>query len=391
VAVRVIAVAVPAIAFGLVVLLYRAYAARGKPWLAALALASGWTAWEFVFSMLSIHGTFGNVAYTQMDFLPVLQLASVFGIWGISFCLFFFAAAFALRSTTQGRRGKFAIGVIVAAALVLGFGAWRLHSGQSRDETVKVGLLASDFNENSNPEGPEKQGRLLLEYLAHADGLIARGTEVVVIPEKISLVEGALTGEIDAKYQAVVDRTQVPIVIGVIRRGDGRLYNEARMYMPGQAPLTYEKHHMLPPFESRMVVGTSRVVVNRATTWGLEICKDMDFPRLSREYGQDGVGLLLVPAWDFVVDGWLHDRMAILRGVESGFSIARTAKNGLLTVTDDRGRLIAEAKSTDGEFASVLARVPAGHERTVYGAWGDWFGWGSLGMMVVLTALLLKR
>jgi apolipoprotein N-acyltransferase len=55
----------------------------------------------------------------------------------------------------------------------------------------------------------------------------------------------------------------------------------------------------------------------------MTICKDMDFPGLSREYGQDDTALLLVPAWDFELDGWLHGRMAILRGVESGFSIAR--------------------------------------------------------------------
>ena len=54
----------------------------------------------------------------------------------------------------------------------------------------------------------------------------------------------------------------------------------------------------------------------------------MDFPRLSREYGKDGAAVLLVLAWDFSDDGWLHGRMAILRGVESGFSIARAPKQG---------------------------------------------------------------
>ena len=68
-------------------------------------------------------------------------------------------------------------------------------------------------------------------------------------------------------------------------------------------------------------------------TVGVAICKDLDFPPLGREYGNRGVGLLFVPAWDFNVDGWYHSRMAIMRGVESGFSIARVAKQGLHTVS----------------------------------------------------------
>ena len=43
----------------------------------------------------SPHGTFPNLGYTQMDFLPVLQVTSVAGIWGITFCLFLLPATIA--------------------------------------------------------------------------------------------------------------------------------------------------------------------------------------------------------------------------------------------------------------------------------------------------------
>ena len=46
------------------------------------------------------------------------------------------------------------------------------------------------------------------------------------------------------------------------------------------------------------------------------ICKDLDYPPLGRAYARAEVGLLLVPAWDFQNDGWLHSRMAVMRGVE---------------------------------------------------------------------------
>ena len=92
----------------------------------------------------------------------------------------------------------------------------------------------------------------------------------------------------------------------------------------------------------------------------------MDFTPLSRQYGEAGTGLMLVPAWDFDLDRWLHGHMAVMRGVESGFSIARAAKQGYLTVSDDRGRILAETRSDAAPFATLIADVPAVHNTTLY-------------------------
>ena len=104
------------------------------------------------------------------------------------------------------------------------------------------------------------------------------------------------------------------------------------------------------------------------------------------------MALLLVPAWDFDIDGWLHGRMAILRGVESGFSIVRCPKQGILTVTDDHGRVIAErdtsssAQAGSPAFASLVATVPVRHDATIYARLGDWFGWLNIALLVGLIA-----
>ena len=119
--------------------------------------------------------------------------------------------------------------------------------------------------------------------------------------------------------------------MGVVHIAPDAKWNEARIYSPSSPVRVYEKHHMLPPFESPLKPGTTRTLWKEPSgIWGVTICKDMDFPAMGRDYANDGAGLLLVPAWDFVGDGWLHGRMAILRGVESGFSIARAPKQGIL-------------------------------------------------------------
>jgi apolipoprotein N-acyltransferase len=261
---------------------------------------------------------------------------------------------------------------------------------------VKVGLIASDAQGNRDiaSAGTDTE-RLFREYAAEAEKAALQGARVLVIPEKLGVVVDPETRTTDTFFSGLADKTGAVIVAGMVRataqRGaTGReLYNEARVYAPGRAPLSYDKEHMLPPFESQLKPGTTLTTMEETSgTWGVEICKDMDFTPLSREYGVLGTGLLLVPAWDFGVDRTLHGHMALMRGVESGFSMARAAKLGFLTVSDNRGRVLAERRSdAGGRFTTLVAEVPVEHARTMYLRFGDWFAW----VMVAVLAGCLGR
>jgi len=87
------------------------------------------------------------------------------------------------------------------------------------------------------------------------------------------------------------------------------------------------------------------------------------------------LGLMLVPAWDFNTDGWLHARMAVLRGVEGGYAIVRAAANGLVTVSDSRGRMLGLRPSGRTTYESVVVDVPRGPGATLYVRIGDVFAW----------------
>ncbi len=386
-------VLVPALFFAAGVRLYRG-ALKNSAWRAALIFPSFWVFYEFASESLSPHSTAGNISYSQMNFLPVLQLASVTGIWGISFCLFLFASTVSvLLSGTSNRDEKRSLAIAVGLVLVavLGFGAWRLHSTPASD-TVMVGLVATDLPQNILPEAHADTLRLLREYADAAQKLASQGAKVVVMPEKVAVVLDSDLPEVDSLFESVATQTGTSVIIGVIHPTVNAKLNEARLYSPDGQIRTYEKHHMLPPFESSFKVGTDLIEWNEPSgRWGITICKDMDFPRLSRDYGNDGTGLLLVPAWDFVVDGWLHGRMGILRGVESGFSMARAPKQGILTVTDNRGRVLAERETSTAPFASLLAAVPVSHDATIYARFGDWFAWANIVLFIVLIASMSLR
>ena len=97
---------------------------------------------------------------------------------------------------------------------------------------------------------------------------------------------------------------------------------------------------------------------------------------------------MLVPANDFEVDDWLTARMTVLRGVESGFSIARAARGGGISfVSDQYGRVLAERRS-DSTMGVLEAEIPLRKTAsTVYTAIGDLFGWLCVLGWVILTLL----
>jgi apolipoprotein N-acyltransferase len=76
--------------------------------------------------------------------------------------------------------------------------------------------------------------------------------------------------------------------------------------------------------------------------------------------------------------------MAILRGVESGFTIVRASKQGVMTVTDDTGRVLAQRRTGAESFTSFIAAAPVHHSSTIYARFGDWFAW-----LNIATALCL--
>lgn len=390
-----------ALVFALVVLLVRALAHRGSLWSAWLALPAGWIAFEFIRNLLWPHGSAACVAYSQLNFLPFLQTASLAGPWGMGFVLMLFPGGLALGIHHWGQERKRALRILgatfgVPAALLI-FGAVRLAIPQGGPE-VKVGLIASDANGGAPVDGSGAPTQRLFEsYAEHARQLAAQGAQVVVMPEDMGAVLDSSVAQVDAIFQPIADQTGAVLVVGMARIGAAGRHNEARIYAPQAAVRSYAKEHLLPPWEtSHFTPGTSKTLFaapgrDAGQTWAVAICKDLDFTNPARAYGQAGAGLMLTPAWDFDVDGFFHGHIAVMRAVEDGFSLVRAARGGLLTVADNRGRIVAEIASGTAPFATLAATVPAGHGDTLFLSLGDWFGWCAIALLALVLAQLPRR
>ena len=87
---------IASVAFAAGILLFRVLVLRGALWSGLLALPAVWVTSEYVRNATSPHGSAGSLAYSQLEFLPFLQLASITGPWGMSFVLLLFPAALRL-------------------------------------------------------------------------------------------------------------------------------------------------------------------------------------------------------------------------------------------------------------------------------------------------------
>lgn len=377
------AIAQPGLVLALCVVVFRRLLMRGHALAAALAVPTTWVAAEYVNNLLSPHATFFNIGYTQMDALAVVQLAAVTGIWGIGFLLLLAPAAVAVQAapyaTRRGRSTTMAFAALCVIAAIA-YGGWRLQAPAT--DTVRAGLASFQKPRAAALSEPDGQA-LAARYLAAFDRLANAGARILLTPETSFTVTDA---SIPAFAEFATQRSLI-VGTGVDFKGDAQAERNALMvFRPGAAsPAMYNKHHLLVGLE-QYTPGDAYTVLEGTPRIGLAICKDMDFHDIGNAYAARRAQLLLVPAADFTVDGWLHSRMAIMRGVESGFAVARAAHAGRLTLSDDRGRVVAEA-SSERRDAELVGDLPLRETHTLYARWGDWFAWLDLAALAGWVAL----
>jgi apolipoprotein N-acyltransferase len=390
------ALVVPAIAFTFAVLAQRYAILHRMGCGGVVALPAAWTSYEFLMSLMAPDGTALNLAYSQAGILPLIQLASVTGIWGISFLVTLVPAGIAAAWHWRGekRLSLAAFGVPLCIALIAWSYGWARLGWSDPESSLRVGAATSDETVRYFDASTRKQALPVLEaYVRRIDELARRGAQVIVLPEKF--VGVALDYETEAirLLSGSSRRNRVTVIAGLNRVGRVPPRNTAFVFGPdGQLQVEYEKAFLLPGFERGYARGTSPGTFSvSGTTAGVAICKDMDFPRWLRRYAIRGVRIVFVPAWDFVDDGPLHARMAIVRGVEGGFAVVRSAQEGLVTISDHKGRILAEQVSSESRDVLLAGDVSLGPGHTLYSVAGDWFGAASVALTLIIVVMATLR
>lgn len=362
-----------------VVLLTRWLYRTGSLWMAMLAYPLFSTASEFLFNLASPHGSFGSLGYALIDLPILVQAASAGGVAALTFIGSLVPMAGALFVISP-RSWKYTALLAGSPLIVITvFGAVRMAHGYDRQ--VAVSLIAIDSLQDDDVRDEPTAIQNAKTYADLIDTFIDTRPNIVILPEK-SLIRKPGWHDTGALIREAAQRRRISVVAGFNETlADGQHANTAEFYQPMEQSRRYLKRKLIPGLESEFISGTESLIVENI---GIAICKDMDFPAVIQDYGRHGVQLMLVPAWDFSADAQLHARMAVVRGVENGFAVVRAAANGLLTVSDAYGRIIAEKPTAKDHAAILSTNVGLQSGTTLYALIGNVFGWFTVVSSVLL-------
>jgi apolipoprotein N-acyltransferase len=388
----------------------------------ALLLAPvAWVATEILRSHTLFNFAWCLLGYSQHENLPVLQLARLAAVFGVSFVVCAVNALLAFAWLAPPRTRARALGALAAlAALVLAHGAWMLSRPWESSGRLKVGLVQASIPQEEK-WAPGQALANVTKHLTLSEQAAQEGARLVVWPES------AAPGYYDRSewlQQTLGDlerRRGIYLLFGnddrEVREGPDRMWVGAKMLTPhGELPYRYHKVRLVPfgeyvPLQSLLTLGGrfSAKMVNQVADFapGQEytvgevdghrlsafICYEAIFPDLVREFAVRDAELFV----NITNDGWYgttsapyqHVSMARFRAVEGGRFLVRAANTGITAVVDPRGRMVASTRLF--ETTALVHEVDFVKGTTLYARTGDVFAWGCLGAAIALTGSLMAR
>ena len=376
--------------------------------------------------------------YSQHQWLPIIQLADHFGVYGVSFLLVLVNAAlaellvwgfkvyrgFALRSFPWTSSGA------AAAALNVAFlyGTTVLAGAdQVPTRTLSIGLVQPNVDQAQKWDVAFRHETL--DRYARLTGSIGKDLDLVIWPEAAT----PFLFEMEPQYRQLVTKMAqdagAPLLFGspALRRyPDGRPYllNSAYLLaLDGQILGRYDKQHLVPfgeyipfhhsflffldklvegigdfeagpgatlfmfkPREKTPPMAAAATVPDFHVKFGVVICYEVIFPNLVRQFASNGAEFMVT----ITNDAWFgpssapyqHFSMVVFRSVENRLAFARAANTGISGLIDPYGR-VREATPIFTQEA-LSGTVEIGYQKTFYAKYGDVFAYGC----AIITALL---
>jgi apolipoprotein N-acyltransferase len=417
-----------------------------------LVFPLAWTVFEYLRSIGFLAYPWALTAHSQYTALPVIQVASITGVWGVSFMVLLANSALAeMAGTLLDRAAKpresdskvppvpirSAIAAAVVAVLVIGGAVGFGYMELRRPEPDPAGTVTiAQIQQNSDPRKHEFEETLhTLIELTNAS--LSGDIDLVVWPETAfvpSIGYWSTDPSEPDLYRLVHEFLEYQASIGtwlltgnddfeIDRAPDGnqviRDYNSALLFNDaGRRVEAYRKIQLVPFTESfpyrrqlprlynllrRFDIhlwepGTDLTVFEHpAFRFATPICYEDIFPNLVRRFVTAGADVIVNISNDYwsLTDAQARQHFAagLFRSVENRRPVLRTTTSGLTGQIDPYGRIEQILPTYEPAYLVSGVAVPEAQPETLYTRWGDYFPLAASGALVllVLVSLLIPR
>jgi apolipoprotein N-acyltransferase len=353
-----------------------------------------------------------TLGYTQARYPLVIQQASLYGVYGVSLWLVLFNVS--LYKFIKIKQIKYLIITVFIFVLPLLYGVLRMK--KPAGEYVTIGIVQPNIDPNlkfTRAMRDESFNRLIRSSEECAS-ISVRETgdsiSLIVWPETAIPLFLTMSDEHQSLVTELANRIHAPVFTGtpLYDRATRGVYNGAILVEPEHGiTQEYRKMHLVPfgehiPFdryiplfrkidfgEGDYLPGSECTVFKtNGLAFSCLICFESIFTDLSREFVNRGAHLLV----NITNDGWFgkisgaqqHNDMAIVRAVENGVVLARSANTGISMVVDQYGRILEETPLFEQGF--IVRRISIKPIRTLYRSIGDII---SILSLIICTVLLV--
>ena len=393
-----------------------------------------WVSFEYLRSHADFMGLpWALLGHSQYLNLPIIQIASLTGVYGISFLIVMVNAALSeVVSYLLSRKKRDAVSnhpkpfkPVIITLLLLGLSiayGFSVFSEQRGADKISVTVIQGNIPQDIKWNAAFK--KLFLDKHVRLTRSASKNdhASVVVWPE--TSVQGMLTQDLYLlqTISNLAKETNTYLIIGSSQRTkfgsrefkDQHLLNSAFLVTPkGIIKKQYKKIRLVPfaeylpykdsfPWPSRFVSragnflsGTEYTLfdIDRAQ-FGVLICWENIFPELFREFVKKGAHFMV----NITNEAWFGETaapyqfltMSVFRAVENRVAVIRSANTGISCFIDPLGEIIGKVKNDDKDIfveGYLTMPIPLSPGKTFYTLHGDVFAYINLIMTIFLITL----
>jgi apolipoprotein N-acyltransferase len=359
---------------------------------ALLVLPSGWLGVELVRSWQGLGGPWGVLGASQWQLEPALRLASVGGVWLLSFLVVAVNVAVTVLVMVRESRVPAVAGLVATAAATSAAWVWSPRpdtEGRARIAVVQPGIV----------DGARSADRRFALEERLTRQLAGQDVDLVVWGESSVGFDLRDRPDLARRIAALSRETGTDILVNVdARRSDkpgiykssvlvgadgptGDRYDKMRLvpfgeYIPARSLLGWATSVGKAAGEDRRK-GSEQVVmdVGHGLRIGPMVCFETAFPDITRHLAEDGADVLVGQSSTSTFQhSWApeqHASLAALRAAETGRPMVHATLTGVSAVYDASGRRVGSWLGTDSSSARVYD-VPLARGVTPYVRFGDW-------------------